>query len=297
MSKEPIYLSVVLSTYNDEKYIAEAIQSILDQTYPYFEFIIVNDGSNDKTLEIIKSFKDPRIILIDKPNTGLIDSLNTGVLSAKYDWIARMDGDDIAAPNRFEEEINAIEDNIVIVTSQCDIIDSWGNKIGETKFSESKAGIQISMIIGFPLIVHPVVLFRKDIALKVGLYDPIMNISEDSDLWWKMLQYGSFKLLHKKLLKLRKHGANISSTKRVEQLNTAFVGYTKYIHKIGYNIDIDDYNQLLYALNSHSFIRSIVLYEGFGKFRTLLRLIVKYLFVRYSKEILFVVSNIKSKYE
>lgn len=103
MSKEPIYLSVVLSTYNDEKYIAEAIQSILEQTYPYFEFIIVNDGSYDRTLEIINSFKNSRIILIDKPNTGLIDSLNIGILSSKYDWIARVDFYDIYGHEYFGE--------------------------------------------------------------------------------------------------------------------------------------------------------------------------------------------------
>lgn len=147
MKTEIIFLSVVLSTYNDEKYIAEAIQSILDQTYPYFEFIIVNDGSTDSTLNIIKSFKDDRIVLIDKPNTGLIDSLNTGVRAAKYDWIARMDGDDIAEPYRFEEQVKAIKRDIVLVSSQCSIIDSDGISIGTTRFLTSRIGIMLSKVL------------------------------------------------------------------------------------------------------------------------------------------------------
>lgn len=212
MNKEPIYLSVVLSTYNDEKYIAESIQSILDQTYPYFEFIIVNDGSKDGTLDIIKSFQDNRIVLIDKPNTGLIDSLNTGVNVAKYDWIARMDGDDIAEPDRFEMEVRAIKERVAVISSQCTIINSVGEVTGTTHFL-TFWGIPtlFTKISFFMPIVHPVSIFNKNIFEQVGGYDPNMYLGEDNDLWIKMLSKGSLILLNKRLLRLRKHNNNISA--------------------------------------------------------------------------------------
>ena len=106
---EPL-ISVLLCTYNDEKYIKDAIESILNQTFKKFEFIIVNDGSTDRTLDIIKQYNDERIVLIDKKNTGLTDSLNLGVSIAKTNWIARMDGDDISINNRFENQIKYLKD-------------------------------------------------------------------------------------------------------------------------------------------------------------------------------------------
>lgn len=80
---KPIYLSVVLCTYNEERYIMDSVLSILNQTYPYFELIIVNDGSTDKTKEILETLNDKRIRIINKPNTGLPNSLNVGISQAK----------------------------------------------------------------------------------------------------------------------------------------------------------------------------------------------------------------------
>ena len=90
-----------MSVYNAEKYIEEAIESVLNQTYNKFEFIIINDGSKDNSLKIIEKFlsKDDRIILIDRENKGLVASLNEGILKSKGNFIARMDADDICLPN------------------------------------------------------------------------------------------------------------------------------------------------------------------------------------------------------
>lgn len=224
----PVYLSVVLSSYNDEKYIAEAIQSILDQTYPYFEFIIVNDGSTDRTLEIIQSFNDPRIVLINKQNTGLIDSLNIGVRAAKYDWIARMDGDDVAEPNRFEEEVKHIHDDVAVISSQCKIINAEGQKMGRTKFPTFECGIRIQISIAFNQpIVHPSAVFNKRIWEIAGGYDPMMYKNEDADLWMKMSAFGKPVVISTPLLRLRKHGANISATAGEEQRLNVWVRVAK----------------------------------------------------------------------
>lgn len=239
-------LSVVLSTYNDEKYLAESIQSILDQTYPHFEFIIVNDGSKDGTLNIIKSFNDPRIVLIDKPNTGLIDSLNRGVRAAKYDWIARMDGDDVAEPNRFEEEVKLLKDGVAVVSSQCNIINSEGKYIGKTKLPTKKWLINACIESAYRLpVVHPSSIFNKAIWQEVGGYDPQMFKNEDADLWAKMIHKGDVVISPKTLLRLRKHGNNISGTTGIVQLRNVWVRMAKTNNAICRSLTEKEYNDVV----------------------------------------------------
>ena len=283
MKKETIYLSVVLSTYNDEKYIAESINSILDQTYPYFEFIIVNDGSTDGTLNIIKSFEDSRIILIDKPNTGLIDSLNIGVRAAKYDWIARMDGDDIAKRNRLEEQIKLIKNDVMIISSQCSIIDGKGHYIGKTRFLTSKIGVELSKILEFPLIVHPVAMYRKAVFEKVGGYDKNMYVAEDYDLWCKMLSYGKVIISSEYLLCLRKHGNNISIQKCNEQKINLLIGYIKYLYGINRPLSDCKYVLLRNYIESTDCINRYKCGKGIINF--LKSKIHRYINVKYDKKI------------
>ena len=113
MSENTPIISVVMPVYNNEKYLDDSIRSILNQTYNNFEFIIINDGSTDGSFTIINSYlrKDDRIILINKENTGISQSLNEGIKISKGKYIARMDGDDISAPNRLFEQLNLMDHN------------------------------------------------------------------------------------------------------------------------------------------------------------------------------------------
>ena len=105
-------ISVLMPAYNAEKYIGEAIESILNQTYKDFEFIIINDGSIDRTEDIILSYDDPRIIYLkNKENSGIVASLNNGLKQAKGQYVARMDADDISLPTRFEKQLQYMESN------------------------------------------------------------------------------------------------------------------------------------------------------------------------------------------
>lgn len=105
MNTKP-FISVLMPVYNCENYIREAVESILNQTYANFEFIIIDDASTDQTVAIIQSYKDKRIHLVVKPkNSGLTNSLNYGLTIAKGKYIARMDGDDISLPNRFQNKL------------------------------------------------------------------------------------------------------------------------------------------------------------------------------------------------
>jgi len=108
-----VKVSIVMSVYNAQKYLDEAIESILNQTYSNFEFIIINDGSTDKSLEIIENYakKDSRIIVINRENKGLIYSLNEGIRKANGKYIARMDADDISLPQRLEKQVEFMEKN------------------------------------------------------------------------------------------------------------------------------------------------------------------------------------------
>lgn len=190
-------ISVVMSVYNHEKYVSEAIDSILNQSFKDFEFIIINDGSTDKSLEMIKSFKDKRIILIDRENKGLVSSLNEGLDIAKYDLIARMDSDDIAHPERFKEQLLVMKnEKIVCCGSNLEIFDENQSALIRKleKDSEIKAGMLIKNQIN-----HPSVMMRKtDLR-----YDKNFYKIEDYNYFTELEKYGEFYNIQKPLLKYR----------------------------------------------------------------------------------------------
>lgn len=181
-------ISVIMSVYNAEKYVAKAIDSILNQTFEDFEFIVINDASKDNSLNIICRYikKDNRILLINnKTNIGLTKSLNKGLKIAKGKYIARMDADDISLPNRFQKQFTYLEDNadIFLLGSSCFFIDEKGVKIGSQKclnnFEDIKKRLKKSNCI-----IHPSVMFRND---KKTEYREKMWYVEDYDLYLNLL--------------------------------------------------------------------------------------------------------------
>ena len=122
-------ITVLMPAYNAEKYIGEAIASVLNQTFTDFELLIINDGSTDTTKQIIDSFTDSRIRLINQTNQGIAAALNIGLLNAKADLIARFDADDICMPERLMIQYNFLSDHpdYIIVGADADFIDMNGN--------------------------------------------------------------------------------------------------------------------------------------------------------------------------
>lgn len=220
-------ISVVMPVFNAEKYLRQAIDSILKQTYKNFEFIIVNDGSTDKSLEIIKTYTDKRIRLINKKNTGVADSLNLGISIAKSRLIARMDADDIAYPNRLKLQYDYLRKNekVVCVGSSADIIDMKGKYVFKNNMLEDSALIKALLPYKTPFI-HPTTMYYKETAQKAGLYKNIPLI-EDILFFNELSKYGQFGNIGKSLIRYRY--TITSSTRR-----------TKIINKIIKNI-IDDY--------------------------------------------------------
>lgn len=183
-------ISVIMPVYNTAPFLKEAIESVLQQSENNFELIIINDASTDNSYEVIAAIQDPRIRLINnEKNLGLAVSLNKGIRAATGKYIARMDGDDIALPNRFEEQLKIIKtaDRKSLVCSTCLLIDESGNKIGkwkdDTKYTSTKS-IR-NQLPNNNCIVHPSIFVRKDV-LSEFFYDPEQHESEDYDLWLRM---------------------------------------------------------------------------------------------------------------
>ncbi|KKT37083.1 MAG: WbfO protein [Parcubacteria group bacterium GW2011_GWA1_44_13] len=201
-----------MSVYNGEKYLTQAIESILSQTYTDFEFIIINDGSTDKSLEILNKFKkeNARIRIISRENKGLIYSLNEGVRNARGEYIARMDADDISLSQRFEKQFKYMKENdLAVCGTWAEGIDNLGNKIKEMDYPPSANKIKIFTLLHNPFI-HPSVMFRKDVFEKVGGYRKIYNLAEDHELWTRMIFTYKADNVPEKLLKYRLHDGQIT---------------------------------------------------------------------------------------
>ncbi len=179
---EPL-ISVVMPTYNSEKYVAEAVESILTQTLPDFEFLIVNEyGSNDATVDIINAFHDPRVRIIQSTERlGIAASLNEGIRQAKGKYIARMDSDDISVPERFEKQIAFMEEHPEIA-----VLGGWQRHFGAVsvihKTPCSHEEIRAALLFNCEM-CHSVIMLRREEMLKHDLwYDPAF-VSEDYELW------------------------------------------------------------------------------------------------------------------
>lgn len=199
-------VSVVMSVYNGGAYLAEAIESILSQTYINFEFIIVNDGSTDDSYALLKKYqeKDKRIILISRENKGLIFSLNEGISLAKGEYIARMDADDVSLPERFEEQVKILDkkqDVVVCGSWRTDIRPPLNERI--TKYFINDREIKAHLVMS-SCFAHPAVMIRKRVLFANNIrYDPRFKSVEDYHLWTQLARLGKFYNIPKPLLKYR----------------------------------------------------------------------------------------------
>lgn len=196
-------VSVVMCTYNTGKYIATSIESVLNQTYKNFEFIIWDDGSTDNTKTIVESFKDDRIRYYYHENTGLGMALRLACEQAKGKYIARMDSDDVCLPTRFTVEVDFLERNkdYVLVSSAVIYIDDEGNYLGRT-FPCSSDKVLKAILKETSMIVHPMVMMRRDAYLASGGYVPI-NYLEDGLFWNILGRQGKFYNISRPLGKYR----------------------------------------------------------------------------------------------
>ena len=211
-----VAVSVILPAYNCEKFIGQAIRSVLDQTFRDFELIIVNDGSTDKTEVEIIAFNDPRIVYINnQQNQGLISSLNRAIDIAKGKYIARMDADDICAPSRLAKQRDLLDQREALTMVACtvDLIDENGKNAGVWELDrKTLEPEQIRKQMAYEnCIAHPTIMIRADV-LKQFKYAPSQVNIEDYDLWLRLLSHGhQFAKINEPLLLYRIHGNSITN--------------------------------------------------------------------------------------
>lgn len=209
-------LSVVMAVYNGEPFLGEAVESILTQTFGDFEFIIIDDGSTDGTAARLAAYAaaDPRVRVVTQGNQGLIASLNRGCALARGTYIARMDADDISAPERFARQLAHLTayPEIDVLGTAMQRIDAAGQRLTVLE-NPVLPGFLRWMLIFHCGISHSSVMFKRTVFEKVGGYDPAMAHVEDYDLWCRMSAFARLENLPDVLLYYRIHGASIGSTK------------------------------------------------------------------------------------
>lgn len=177
-------ISVIMPVYNAERFLNKAIDSILQQTFTDFEFLIIDDCSTDKSADIIKSYEDNRIRYYrNNENLGISATLNKGINLANSEWIARMDADDISYPNRFSSQYNFIEEYGDGALYSCDVnvVDEDENFIKHDNFKSRFYYYNQTFICW---IYHPSVIFRKSAVIDVGMYT--VPYAEDFELFWQL---------------------------------------------------------------------------------------------------------------
>ncbi len=241
MVSSPI-VSVLMPVYNGEKYLAEAIESVLNQTFTDFEFIIINDGSTDNSEQIIKRYSDTRIQYFNNEgNKGLIYSLNKGISFSKGKYIARMDADDISLPKRFEKQVLFLESHkeIGICGASAYRINSDGNKIGLVGRICNPEVLKASLLFSNPFI-HPLIMMERNLIIN-NLYDSSFQHIEDYELWVRLLEKSKGANLPDYLLLYRWHDNNISVTQNAIQKKLTKEIVTKQLFQMGIEATNDDY--------------------------------------------------------
>lgn len=210
-----VSLSVVLSIYNGESFVADAIGCILDQTYRDFELIVINDGSTDGSLAIMQEFaaKDERIRIIDQANTGLTIALCRGVEAARGQYIARMDADDWSMPERFEKQMALLRANPEMVAVTCDVEHFYddGTPSHVAIIRKDARVLPLYLVFANRIGGHGQMIYSREAYFAAGGYDPDYNYAEDYDLWTRLIEQGPFGVVPEVLYRYRTGHDSISS--------------------------------------------------------------------------------------
>lgn len=209
MTKNSLPLvSVVMTVYNAATYLVEALDSLVSQTYPYLEFIVVDDGSTDSSWKIIQKYSksDPRFRIYQlKKNSGCSIASNFAFAKTKGKYIARLDADDIAYPDRFQKQVAFLESHpqVVMLGGQCDIISEDGKLIGQKSFPLKHQDI-VNSLFSINPIQHPASIFRAKTFKDAGIkYEKEWLISHDLKIVFQLLSFGHLANLPDKVIYYR----------------------------------------------------------------------------------------------
>ncbi|GAJ28348.1 glycosyltransferase family 2 protein [Acidomonas methanolica] len=208
-------VDVLMPVYNAAAYLTDALRSIQAQTVQDIRIIVVDDGSTDGTEELVLEARknDPRIVYLYQENAGIVAALNAGLDLCTAPFLARMDGDDISCPDRFQRELAYLSDNPGCIAVSCVAhhIDETGKRTGTSSRRKDVATADpFSLPADEPYLLHPMLMARLEAVKSVGGYRPIYN-AEDSDLYWRLSHVGRLHVLPEYLGEYRVHSNSLSS--------------------------------------------------------------------------------------
>ena len=239
----PPRVSVIMPVYNAVTYVRAATQSILNQAFDDFEFLIFDDASTDGSLQMVRELcasERRAMIFQSTENTGYVKHLNHGIQIAKGEFIARMDADDVAHPDRLTKQVAFLDRNpgVGIVGSACQIIDAQSTIVGFSARESDPAVLRFQSYFVNPF-AHPTVMMRKVIADQVGDYDYSKIPSEDYDYWVRAAHLTDFANLEEALLDYRQHPESISHTHANAQRDNSYATQREYIRQLS-GLRVDD---------------------------------------------------------
>jgi glycosyltransferase involved in cell wall biosynthesis len=203
-----------MPVYNCERYLRDAIDSILSQTFSDFELVIVDDGSTDGTGAIVDKYReiDPRVVVLHKPNGGIVSALNAGLELCNGEYIARMDGDDICAPNRFAVQVNYLDEHkhCVCVGGNFRGIDEAGKLHDIFRYSRNRLTSFETFPVRVALTCHPLAMFRRSALVGAKGYRNTFPHAEDYDLFLRIADFGRVDNPDELLFYYRGHAGSIS---------------------------------------------------------------------------------------
>lgn len=220
-------ISVVLPVYNGAAFLEQAVESILSQTYSDFELLALDDGSTDQSRAILERFAaaDSRVQVISRPNRGLTATLNEGIELARGIYIARMDADDLALPERFAKQVAYLDAHTetVAVGGQIVLIDNQGRELNSMALPCRHEDIDQRHMNGLSSVLcHPTVMMRTEAVRQVGGYDDRREAAEDFDLWLQLAEIGRLANLDCPVLLYRQHLNSVGYSKRQRQRLSAW---------------------------------------------------------------------------
>jgi len=205
-------VTVLLPVFNAELFLTECIESILGQSFSNFELLAINDGSTDSSREILATYSDPRLVIVDNnDNRGLIYTLNRGISIARGEYIARMDADDIAVVDRFKKQVAYLDTHpqVAVIGSWAELIDHSGKRIQLRQVPVGNKDIQETQL-KTNSFIHPSVMFRTDIVRASGSFRQDALHAEDYDLWLRISENHDVDNLPEPLILYRVHSGQIS---------------------------------------------------------------------------------------
>jgi len=236
-------VSVLMPVRNGAQWLPVAIDSVLAQTLPDFELLVIDDGSTDRTPEIVADYaaRDARLRPIRQEALGLVAALNRGLTEARADLIARLDADDLALPERLAQQVAAMDANprLNLLGSWAEVIDGEGRATGRLTPPSEPQHLRDTLARTNPFI-HSSVMLRADVVRSLGGYRRAFEAAEDYDLWLRLSEHGDMAIASDILVRYREHGGNVTVRKSARQMFSARLAIRAAVARASIGVDPAD---------------------------------------------------------